>query len=137
MAAGEDQTQAFVGNVGGVEIGFVRVRSFRGLVQFHFLGEIRSTPNPVDGFVPRGLDEPCSGIFRNAIGSPLVYRCRKSLLRHVFCKVEIAVDPDQRRNDPAPIRAVHCFDGEVGIQEHTERIKCFFIECRFDRPPFD
>ena len=51
--------------------------------------------------------------------APLVDRGRKGFLRRLFGQVEIADQPDQGRDDPAPIGAINRLDSRVGVRRHA------------------
>ena len=69
--------------------------------------------------------------------APLVHGGRKGFLRRLFGQVEVAHQPDQGRDDPAPIGAIDRFDRPAGIRRHAYDGKYFVAGCRFGRPPFD
>ena len=76
-------------------------------------------PDAVDGLVPGGLDDPGARELGHAGRPPLVHGGRKGLLRRLFGQVEVAHQPDQGGDDPAPIGAIDCFNGRGGIRRHT------------------
>lgn len=47
--------------------------------------------------------------------SGTVYGMRASRLRGLFGHVEVADEPDQGGDDPAPVGAIHRVDSRVGI----------------------
>jgi hypothetical protein len=75
-------------------------------------------PNAVDGLVPRGLDDPGARELRHAGGPPLINGGCKRFLRRVFGDLEIADQPDQRGDDPAPVGAIDCVDRRRGVRGH-------------------
>ena len=122
VATGENQPKAIVGNLAGVVIrrldgGDQAAGSAYSTFQL-FPGQ-RPMPNAVDGFVPGRLDNPGAGEFRYAGDRPLVHGSRKSFLRRLFRQVEVADEPDQGGDDPAPIRAVYFLNGRSGVRRHT------------------
>jgi hypothetical protein len=50
---------------------------------------------------------------------PLVHSGCEGLLSRFFGQVEIADEPDQGGNNPAPIGAVDCLDGFGGLWGHS------------------
>ena len=120
MAAGEDQPEAIVGD-------FVRVvvRLLDGpveprrAVRLELLLGPRPAPEAVDGLVPGGLDDPGARELRDAGGPPLVHGGRKGFLRRLFGHVEVADEPDQGGDDPAPIGAIDCVDRRRDVRDHN------------------
>ena len=76
-------------------------------------------PYAVDGFVAGGLDDPRTREFRHSGDAPLVHGRRKGLLRRLFRQVEVADEPDQRGDNPAPIGMVDSFNRGSGSIGHT------------------
>ena len=96
----------------------VRLEPGRG-VRFEFFLEPRPAADAVDGLVPGGLDDPGAGRIRDAGGPPLVHSGRKGFLRRLFGHVEVADEPNQRGDDPAPIGAIDRVNGCVGVWGHA------------------
>jgi hypothetical protein len=82
-------------------------------VHVELLAELHPPPDPVDGLVPGGLDDPGARSLGNAGGGPLIDRRGKRLLRRVFRDVEIADLPDQGGDDAPPVRPIDGIDGSV------------------------
>src|SRR5579875_2410250 len=108
MAAGEDQPQAVVRDA-------VILQSVAGILLFALLesenlvettGEARIAAHPIDRLVPRRADNPRARVARRSFARPLFERGGEGLLRHVFGKLEIADQSDQRGQDSAEFLAV-------------------------------
>ena len=121
VAASEDQPKAIVGDFVRVVIRVLRgkARPGRG-VRFKFFLEQGPAPDAVDGLVPGCLDDPCTWELRDAGGPPLVHSGRKGFLRRLFGQVEVADEPDQRGNDPAPVGAIDRVNDRVGVRGHAQ-----------------
>src|SRR5262249_4474140 len=78
-----------------------------GDLRFEFLLEPRPASDAVNGFVAGRLDYPFAWKLGDPDDGPLLNGRRKSLLRRLFGHVEIAEEPDQSGDDPAPIGAVN------------------------------
>ena len=119
VAAGEHQAQAVVGNFTSVV-----VRLFDGADQaasgvlFEFFLGPRTMPDAVDGLVAGRLDNPGAREFRHPGDTPLVHGRRKSLLRRLFRQIEIADEPDQCGDNPAPIGMIDSFNRGSGSVGH-------------------
>ena len=115
MTAGEDQSQLIVGDRVRIERRRLdRGDRFVGSICLHLLREADAAPNAVDGLVSGRLDDPRTWIIGNAGGRPLIDGRGERLLRRLLGDVEIADEPDERRDDPAPIRAIDGVHGRVG-----------------------
>ena len=62
------------------------------------------------------------GLSGTPAGPPMIDRGRKGFLRRLFGQVEVADEPDQRRDDTAPIGAVEVVDGGGGVGGHVRRV---------------
>ena len=107
MAAGENQPKPIIRDFGRVVVGLldgpVEPRRPVGVECF---GRLLPAPQPVDGFVTRGLDDPGAWKLGHAGVAPLVHGSRKRFLSCLFGQIEVAEEPDQRGHDPAPIGSV-------------------------------
>ena len=63
-------------------------------VRFDFFLKASLASQPIDGFVLRGLNDPCGGRIRNSFVWPLNRRRSEGFLRGLFSKVEIAKRSD-------------------------------------------
>ena len=127
VAAGEDQSEAVIGNVGCIDVGsFDLLTGRENRIRLEFFRECRLPPDAIDGFVPGRLDEPCARVFRDAGQSPLSHSRCKRFLGDFFGKVEVCEEANQRRHDSAPIGSIDVFNRNIGVQEHTQRINRFF-----------
>ena len=126
VTAGEDQTQAIVGDIARIER-----RRRDGQARFgrdvggNLLREPALAADAVDGLVPRRLDDPGPRRFRHAGGPPLVHGGGKGFLRGFFRDVEVPDEPDQSGDDPAPVGAIHGVDGHIGIHGHRATVDNF------------
>ena len=120
VAAGEDQAKTVVGNLARVVIRFLDLAHHAaGGVHLQLFLRPRSMPHAVDGLVPRRLDDPRAREFGHSGRPPLVHSGRKGLLRRLFRQVEIADQPDQCGDNPAPIGAIDSFNRRGGFRRHT------------------
>ena len=121
VAAGEDQPKAIVPDFTPVVIRHFGSRHQPGRgVQFQLFREPRPAPDAVKGLMPSRLDQPCAWELRDAGAPPLVHGGGKGFLRRLFGEVEVAEEPNQRSDDPAPIGAINRVDGEACVLEHTQ-----------------
>ena len=122
MTAREDQAKAIVGDVARVELRRLdgQARPRRG-IGVQLLREPRPATDAVDGLVPGRLDDPGARELGDAGHPPLVDRGGKGFLRGLFRDVEVANQPDQGGDDPAPIGPIDRVDGRVCIRAHTPR----------------
>ena len=112
VAAREDQPQAIVGDLARVVARLLDApRGLRVGIPLELLLEELPAADPVDGLVAGGLDDPRAWQVRNAGGPPAVDGDGKGFLRRFLGEVEIAHEPYQGGDDPAPIRAVQLVDG--------------------------
>ena len=119
MTAREDQPQPVVGDVVGVVVGLVdRAQERRIAMQLDLGGESRLASHAIERLVPRGLDDPRPRELRHAARAPLLDRRRERLLRRLLRQIEVAGQPDQRRDDAAPVLAIEIADG--GIDAHDQ-----------------
>ena len=52
--------------------------------------------------------------------APLIDSRRKCFLSYIFGKLEIAIEPDQSRNNPSPVGSIDLFNLDVYVREHTQ-----------------
>ncbi len=121
VAAGENQPKAVVGNLLRIVVGFLRgpdeARHYIGL-QFFLKPPL--APHAVDGLVASRLDDPSSWEFGHAGRWPLVHGGRKGFLSRLFGRIEVAEEPNQRGDDPAPVGAIDLFQGRGDILSHAQ-----------------
>jgi hypothetical protein len=99
MAAGEDQAQPVVLDLVVAEPG--RFGGFGGRQLVGKLGAgLRGLPEGVDGFEPACRNQPRAGVGGNALNRPLLDGSPERFLKGVFRAVEVAEQPDQRRQNP-------------------------------------
>src|SRR5207244_5799607 len=100
MAAGEDQSEAVVGNSVRVLIRlFDGPAQPGGSVRFQLLLEPRAAADVIDGFIPGRLDDPSAWELRHPGCTPSVDGNCKGFLRRLFGEVEITHQPDERCDD--------------------------------------
>ena len=117
VAAGEDQPEAIIGDLGRIVVGLLGGRAqLRRGIRFQLVREPRPAPDAIDALVPGRLDDPGPRRLGNAGGPPLVHRGHKGFLGGLFGQVEIADEANEGGDDPAPIGAVDRVDSLVGIQ---------------------
>jgi len=85
--------------------------------------EPRAAADVVDGFIPGCLDDPSAWELRHPGGTPPVDGDCKGFLRRLFGEVEIAHQPDERRDDSAPVGAIDRINCRVGIHEAPPMIE--------------
>jgi hypothetical protein len=97
MAAGEDQSQAVVGDHGRFLVLFVLGdgRWLERLQLLELLGAAALPPKPVDRLVPSGGRDPGAGVVRQAALGPDLHRHQERLLNRVLSEVEVPEDADQ------------------------------------------
>ena len=61
----------------------------------------------------RGLDDPCSGRIRDAVGAPLIHSYGKSFLGRFLRQVKIAERADQRGDDASPVGAIDFINSRI------------------------
>ncbi len=102
VATGEDQPEAVVLRPGDV-VGHRLDMCHEGLL-------VRSTPLATD-HVDRpplgGRRDPCRGVCRDAVDRPPLHGDQERVLHRVLSQVEVAAEPDQRRDDPARLASEH------------------------------
>ena len=114
MTTGEDQPQPVVFDA-------LRIRPGRRILDgdVHAAALILERIEPlapaqtVDRFEPPGGHQPGSRVGWNAVAGPLLERGAKRIMERFFSGVEVADQPDQRRQDPARlgnIDGVHRFE---------------------------
>jgi hypothetical protein len=80
------------------------------------LRKARPAPDAIDGLVPGRLDDPRAGDVGDAGGRPLLDGGGERVLGGLLGEVELADEPDQGGDDPAPIRAIDGVDRRGGVQ---------------------
>ena len=70
--------------------------------------------------MPGCLDDPSTGVFGDTGNRPLVHSGGKSLLCGVFGYIEVANQPNQGSDNPAPVRPINRVDRYVCIPEHAQ-----------------
>jgi hypothetical protein len=65
------------------------------------------------------LDDPGARRLGNAVSSPLVDGCRKSILGGVLGKLEIAKLAYEGCNNPTPVRSIDCVNGKIRVRKHV------------------
>ncbi len=124
MAAREDQPQPVVDDrahpVGSVQ-GRVGVDRRQLLLDRDFtaeqlllLGQHLAAPQPVDRPVPGGRRDPGAGVVRHAALRPRLERRDEGILDGLLGEVEVAEDPDQRRDGPALLLTEQAVDDGPG-----------------------
>ena len=107
MATGEDQPQPIVRDLWDVDLDWLDERLFRIAPEPAQRGLVPcAAAKPIDRLVPGGLDEPRTRRLRHAGAAPLIDGNRKGFLRSLLRNVEIAEQPDERRDNPPPVRSV-------------------------------
>ena len=90
-----------------------------------FYREMGLAAQPVNGFVPCGLNDPGARGIRYAGNRPLIESCRKRFLCVLFRQIEIPEKADQGCEDSTPIGAIQCFHGRIGVCRHSLILKFF------------
>ncbi len=119
MAAGEDQPQPVIGQVGRlVEGGFLAAaRKLERRLQRAAGPPIQAVPaQPVERLVAGGADQPGPRLRRRAGARPLRQRRGEGVLQRFFRQVEVADQPDQGREDPPALGTKGRLDGAGGGQ---------------------
>ena len=116
VAAGEDQPEQVVRDLRRIVVG----RRDDGVragaaVRLDLLRETRPAADAVDRLVPGGLDDPRAGRSRDTLARPLRHRAREGFLGRLLGQVEVADEPDERGDDPAPVGTVHVGHRGAGI----------------------
>ncbi len=101
------------------DLGELQRGEFGSDVGFDFFAEPRLTPEAVDCLVPSRLDDPRARKIRDAGDRPLIHRGRKGFLRRLFREIEVAHEPNEDSNNPAPIGPIDRFHGGGGIHCHS------------------
>src|SRR5439155_25285334 len=68
----------------------------------------------VDGLVARGGRDPGPRVVRDTVCRPALQRHGEGLLDGFLCEIEVAGDPDQRRDRPPRLLAEQAVDDTVG-----------------------
>src|SRR5258705_12807124 len=68
-------------------------------------------PDPVNGTVARGRDEPRTRLAGHAVAAPGGQRQRERLLRRFLGQIPVAGQADPRGDDPTPLRPDRLGDG--------------------------
>ena len=113
VAAGEDQLQPLVRDGGGVVHDRLRWLDLElTREQLRLRGQDTLSAKAVDGAVSRGRDQPADGVGRFPVAWPALGRDRERLLGGVLGQLDVAEDPDQRRQHATPVLA------EDGVKRH-------------------
>ena len=128
VAAREDQPQPVVVDAARrrVRPGSSGGRQHRDLLQLG--GARRGAAQPVERAVARGGREPRAGIARDAVARPPLERAREGVLRALLGEIPVAGDPDQRRDDAAPLVAERVGDGGLDVGRYISQIGRTSIE---------
>ena len=125
MTAGKDETQALIRDVPIVKAGLFGGAVAGGEQRLDFFREMGLAAQPVNGFVPCGLNDPGARGIRYAGNRPLIESCRKRFLCVLFRQIEIPEKADQGCEDSTPIGAIQCFHGRIGVCRHSLILKFF------------
>src|SRR5690606_37183859 len=113
MTTREDKTQAIVLRAIEVEIG--REGLLRSAVKA--LGnldlrsvEARTPSNGIDRLERAGRDEPRARVVRHAVARPLLDRSPERVVQGLLCVIEVAEQPDQRREHATRLSTVDVLD---------------------------
>ena len=88
-----------------------------------FLGRAHAGPaRPIDGAVAGHRREPRSGAARYAVAGPALQRGGEGILRALLGEIPVAGQPDQGRNDPAPLGVERIGDGRLDLGRHISQI---------------
>ena len=110
MAAGEDQLQPLIGELGLIEHLDLVLHCLRHLQETGLRGERPIASEAVDRSVAGGDDQPGAGIRRRAILGPAFGRDRERVLRGFLRELEVAEVADQRRHNATPLLAERLLD---------------------------
>ena len=105
VAAGEHQAEPVVGHLllrRHAVIAFRSCRCHHGNLPRLGLADALA-PGAVDGPVTRHRREPCAGAARDAVAGPALERGREGILRALLGQVPVTGQPDEGRDDPAPL----------------------------------
>src|ERR1044072_1204277 len=124
MATSKDQTKAVV-----IDFVWIVLRLFScslefGRVRFSFFGKAGLTPDPIDGFVTGGLNDPGGRCIRDSGNRPLIDRRGKSFLRGFFGYLEVAKRSNEGGNNAPPVRMVNCIYSSICACQHVFRTAC-------------
>jgi hypothetical protein len=119
VAAGEDQPQPFVAHGSLlVLLGLVAGVQQRGL-GVAILAR-RLAPQPVDGAVARGRDDPARRAWRQAGVGPALHRGRERVLDRLLGDVDVTEDADQGGHGAAVLLAEDALDLRGGGSRHPD-----------------
>ena len=115
MAAGEDQPQALVAHRSLLDLFVAGVQQGRLGVA---VGAGGLAPQPVDGAVARGGDDPARGARRQPVRGPPLHGRREGVGHRLLGDVDVAEDADQDGHRAAVLRAEDALDlrRTLGIQ---------------------
>jgi len=130
MAAGEDQPQPLVRElVGDIRLPAPTAQRLERL-ELAALGRERLLPaDAVDRLVARDAGDPGAGVVGNAVARPALEGDYERLLDRLLGEVEVAEDPDERRDRPSrlePEQAVDDCSWTGGARRRAAR------RCRYD-----
>ena len=119
MAAGEHQPQPVVADPAVIVLaGVVGWRQGGHLPQLRRLG--RAAAQPVQRAVARHRGQPGAGPARHAVARPAsAARWANASCAHSSARSQSPVDPDQGRDDPAPLLAERRGDGVLDVCGHV------------------
>ena len=119
MAAGEDEPEPVVRE--GVFFLVVALGLQGGELGdgLALLGHPAVPAEPVDGSVPGGHREPGAGIGRQPVAGPALQRDDERLLDGLLGEVEVAGEPDERRDRPS------AFFAEQAVDDTLRRIDAY------------
>ena len=128
VAAGEDQPQAIVGDLGRVVVRLLDVRDSIRTATYDFSFSSNCARRRIRSMAL------CRAVwmiqaarrFGDAGGPPLVHRGRKCFLRSLFGQVEVTEETNQCRDDPAPIGAINCLNRCVCFHETCPIVNIFW-----------
>ena len=117
MAAGEDQPQPVVGELGlGLVVDLLRAgREPLQALQDLLLDLQRAlAPQAVDRLVARDEGDPGPGVLGRAVGRPALERDHEGLLHRLLGEVEVTEDADQTRDRPPRLVPEQAVDDLIG-----------------------
>jgi hypothetical protein len=117
VAAGENQAKAVVGNLIHLGVGlFAGPYRPGGNLGLHLLVKANPAADAINRLVPRRLYDPRSRRVGDSLRRPLFDGGCKCFLSRFLRNVEISKVPDQRGDDPAPVRPVNGIDRSAEVR---------------------